>query len=405
MAKTNIITGLDIGTGTIKGLTVLKRQDSSEFEILGQTQKFSLGIRKGVITDPEVVSRNVRWVINQLQSESGQRIKDVYINLGGSHIFCTLSHGTVVVSRADQKISQEDIDRVLQSAQAFSLPMNKEIIEIFPREFVVDGEKGIKQVLGMKGVKLEVDALALCAFSPYFSNLTKAVLDSDVQIDDIIPSALAAAKAVLTPHQKELGVALVDIGSGTTSLAVYSEGDLIHTAVFPIGSAHITNDIAIGLQTDIEMAEKIKKEFGACILNGSARNKKEKVLISPKGPHLVFSRKILTKIVEARVSEILNLIQKELKKISPPVLLPAGIILTGGGAKMTKIVDLAKKQLKLPVKLGYPQAFSGIERDSTLSTVCGLVLEGANWTRESAFSGSGQGIVNKLKRIFRIFIP
>ncbi|MGB2762634.1 MAG: cell division protein FtsA [Minisyncoccales bacterium] len=406
MAKSFFITGLDIGTGSIKGLTILKRQDSPSFEVLGRSEKFSLGIRRGVVIDPETVSKNIRLVINQLENESGQKINDVYVNLSGGHIFCVPSHGTVVVSRADQKISKEDIDRVLQSAQAFSLPLNKEIIEIFPKEFIVDGEKGIKQVEGMRGVKLEVDALALCAFAPYLNNLSKAVVNSDVQIGDIIPSALASARAVLTPHQKELGVALVDIGAGTTSLAVYQEGDLIHSAVFPIGSAHITNDIAIGLQTDIDIAEKTKKQFGTCILNGAGKNKKEKVLLS-KGTPLVFYRKMLTKIIEARVSEIFNLVQKEIKKISPQVLLPAGVVLTGGGAKMPKIVEFVRKELKLPVRRGFPQGFSEIEQDTSLSTVCGLALEGANWSKESSFPvfTSGTGIAEKLKKVFKIFIP
>ncbi|MCK4453954.1 cell division protein FtsA [Candidatus Parcubacteria bacterium] len=407
MAKNHFITGLDIGTGSIKGLTVLKKQDSPNFEVLGRSEKFSLGIRRGVIVDPETVSKNIRWVINQLENESGQKINDVYVNLGGSHIFCTPSHGTVVVSRADQKISKEDIDRVLQSAQAFSLPLNKEIIEIFPKEFIVDGERGIKQVEGMKGVKLEVDALALCAFTPYFNNSTKAVLNSDIQIGDIFPSALASAKAVLTPHQKELGVVLIDIGAGTTSLAVFQEGNLIHTAVFPIGSAHITQDIAIGLQTDIDIAEKIKKQFGTCILNGSGSNKKEKILASQNSP-LVFSRKMLTKIIEARVSEIFNLVQKEIKKITPQPLLPAGLVLTGGGAKMPRIIELAKKELKLPARRGFPQEFSEIEEDPSLSAVCGLVLEGADWSKEPGFSGfsaAGKGILGKLKKIFKVFIP
>jgi len=406
MAKPSFITGLDIGTGSIKGLTVLKKQDALSFEVLGRSEKFSLGIRKGVIVDPETVSKNIRWVLNQLENESGQKIQDVYVNLGGSHIFCTPSHGTVVVSRADQKISKEDIDRVLQSAQAFSLPLNKEIIEIFPKEFVVDGEGKIKQVEGMRGVKLEVDALALCAFTPYFNNLTKAVLNSNVQVGDVLPSALASAKAVLTPEQKELGVVLIDIGAGTTSLAIYQEGDLIHTAVFPVGSAHITQDIAIGLQTDIDVAEKIKKQFGTCILNGAGRNKKEKIF-SAKNSSIVFSRKMLTKIIEARVSEIFNLVQKEIKKISPQLLLPAGVVLTGGGAKMPRIVELAKKNLKLPARRGTPQGFSAIEEDSSLSTVCGLVLEGADWSKEPYLSNfsAGKGIFGKLKKVFKIFIP
>ncbi len=404
MPKKDFITGLDIGTGSIKGLIAVKRNGSPNFDVLGRAEKFSLGIRRGIIINPDVVSDNIRWVINQLENESGQKIRDVYVNLGGGHIFCTPSHGTVVVSRADQRISREDIDRVLQSAQAFSLPFNKEILEVYPREFIVDGEKGIKEAEGMRGVKLEVDALALCAFTPYLNNLSKAVLNSEIQVNDIIPSVLASGRSVLSPRQKELGVALVDIGAGTTSLAIYEEGDLIHTAVFPIGSDHITNDIAIGLQTDVDIAEKIKKQFGACILNGSSGKKKEKINVNNSS--LIFSKKMLTRIIEARVSEIFRLVQKEIKKVSPQSMLPAGIVLTGGGAKTAKIMELAKKSFKLPVKRGFAQGFSEIENDSSLSTVCGLVLEGSYWSKPDTVSfNSGKGILRKFKKIFKIFIP
>ncbi len=264
--STNIITGLDIGTGSIKGLTIAKKQDSSGFDVISQAEKFSLGIRKGAVINSEEVSKNIRWVLSNLQQNSDEKIEKVYVNLNGGHIFCLPSRGSVVISRADQKISEEDIDRVIQAAKAFCLPgNNNEILGIFPKEFIVDGQKGIKEPLGMKGVRLEAEVLVLCAFSPYVKNLTEAVLNCDLQIEDIIPSALAAGKAVLTPEQKELGVMLVDIGAGATSLAIYNEGDLIHSAVIPIGSSLITQDIAIGLQTEIDIAEKIKTNGKAII--------------------------------------------------------------------------------------------------------------------------------------------
>ena len=404
--KNNIITALDIGTGSIKGLVVRRRQNSSNFEILGQAKKFSLGIRKGTIVDPIEVSKNIHIVIDKLQAESGQKIEGAYVNLGGSHIFCVPSHGSVIVSRADQKISQEDIDRVIESAKAFSLPLNKEILEVFPKEFIVDGQKGIKQPLEMQGVRLETEVLALCAFSPYLKNLSEAVLSSELQIDDIIPSPLCSSRAVLEAQQKELGVIVIDIGAGTTSLAVYNEGDLIHTAIIPIGSANITQDIAIGLQTDIEVAEKIKNKFGACVLTNSNKNKKEKIILEDSSS-LTFSHKMLVKIIESRVSEIFDLIGKEMKKISPQPLLPAGVVLTGGGAKMPKIIDLAKKELKLPVQIKGPQGFSGLEEDISMSAVCGLILEEAEIIKEPSFPGSGavKGIFTKIKKLFKVFIP
>ncbi|MFH1841497.1 MAG: cell division protein FtsA [Candidatus Nealsonbacteria bacterium] len=412
MAKNRIITGLDIGTCSIKALSaILKKPDFQEFEVLGNAEIISSGIRKGVVVNIEKASKDIGQVLSQLQADIGQKIDDVYVNIGGSHVFSTPSHGTVIVSRADQKISEEDVNRVIQASQAFSLPSNKEILDVFPREFIVDGQGEIKEPLGMQGLRLEAGVVLLCAFSPYLKNLTSAVLNAGYQVSDIVPSPLASSKAVLTPQQKELGVCLVDIGSGTVDLAVYEEGDLIHTAIFPVGSAHITNDLAIGLKTDIDVAEKIKKEFGRCVLKGG--NKKEKIELpkdSGENESLIFSHKMLVDIIEARVFEIFDLIQKELKKISPKGSLPAGIVLTGGGAKLPKIVELAKKELKLPVRIGIPQGFTGLEGDSALSTVCGLVIGGMDFEEKSkilaGFSPGMKGNIGKrIRKIFKIFIP
>lgn len=412
MPKNHIIVGLDIGTNFIKALAVASKPESQRLEVLGKVESPSFGVRKGVVVNIGKVSKIIEQSLAQLQADIGQKIEDVYINIGGSHIFSTISNGTVVVSRADQKISEEDVSRVIQAAQAFSLPLNREILDIFPREFIVDGQGQIKEPLDMRGLKLEAEVLLLCGFAPYLKNLTTTVLNADYQISNITPSPLASAASVLTSQQKELGVCLVDIGGGTTDLAIYAEGDLIHVAIFPIGSSHITNDIAIGLRVDIEMAERIKREFGTCIFSGS--NKKEKIELSQEleaVEPLTFSHKMLAKIIEARVSEIFSLIQKELKQVFPQGLLPAGVVLTGGGVKLPKIIDFAKKELKLPVQIGTISGLVGIEQDTCLSVVCGLVLGGAedletkNWRNSSFGQVLGAKIGSKLKRIFKIFIP
>ncbi len=411
MSKAPIITGLDIGTSTIKVL-VAQKISNTELEAISQISEPTSGIRRGVVIDTEAVSRIIRNILERVKSENGKRIDSVYINVGGSHIFSTSSHGLVSVSRADQKISEEDIARVIQAAQTFSLPSNKEIFDVLPREFIVDGEKGIKEVLGMQGVRLETEVLVLGGFSPYLKNLTQAVLNSNLQILDIIPSPIASARACLNPRQKELGVALLDIGAGTSGLCVFEEGDLIHLAIFPIGSANITNDIAIGLKTDVEVAERIKIEYGSCSSTPkkptgkkSAARLQEKIKIGEPEP-LVFSQKQLIGIIEARVSEIFEEVNKELKKISREKLLPAGIVLTGGGSKLPKIVELAKKELHLPCRLGKPQGFLNLESEPSLATVGGLVLGGAELEAEKSPSYlSGTSLSTKLKRIFKIFIP
>ena len=408
MAKNNIITGLDIGTSSVKALSAAPKPDSQDLEVLGCVQVPSFGVRRGVVVKVDEVVKNIVQALSQLQEEVGQKIEDVYTNIGGSHIFSTPSRGTVIVSRADQRISEEDVHRVIQAAQAFSLPSNQEILDIFPQEYIIDSQGQIKEPLDMQGLRLEVKVLALCAFSPYLKNLTSVVLNAGFQISDIIPSSLASSYAVLTPQQKELGVCLVDIGAGTTDLAIYEEGDLVHLAVFPIGSEHITHDLAVGLKTDIEIAEQIKKEFGSCILKGG--NKKERVE-APGGQNdgepLTFYHRLLVNIIEPRVSEIFGLVQKELKNVLLQKTLPAGIVLTGGGAKLPKIVELAKKELKLPVRIGLTRGMAGLAEDPIWSTVSGLVLSGRDLAGGEGRRGpiTCRGPVGKFKKIFKIFLP
>jgi len=400
MAKNRIITGVDIGTHSIKVLSAVQKNNSKELEVSGFVEVPSFGVRRGVIFNSDNVSERIVQALNQLQESTGQKVEDIYVNIGGSHIFSTLSHGTIIVSRADRRISEEDVNRAVQAAKIFPVPSNNEILEIFPKEFVIDGRGKIKDPCNMEGVRLEAEVVALCAFSPYKSNLTSAVLGADLQISDIITSALASSKAVLTPQQKELGVCLLDIGAGTTDFIVYQEGDMVHTSVFPVGSDHITNDLAVGLKIDIELAEQIKKEFGTCIYKGGG--KKERIE-TENGEMLVFSQKALVEIIEARVGEIFDLARQELKKISPQCLLPAGVVLTGGGAKLSRIVEFAKKELKLPVRLGFPQNLEGLDRDPSLSTVCGLILTGA----EGDFVNSNfkNGLLAKIKKTLKVFIP
>lgn len=404
MSRPHIITGLDIGTNNIKALVVQKR--GNDLEILAQSQIPSFGVRKGVVMNIEEVAKNIQALLNEVQKLSARKIHSVFVNIGGSHIYVTPSDGIISVSRADQKISDEDIERVIQAARAINIPSNEQILEDFPSQFIIDDQKGIKEPLGLTGKRLEVKTLLLCLFSQYFMNLSQAVLNAKLQIDDIVPSPLAAAVAVLTPQQKEAGVALVDIGAGTTGLAIFEEGDLVHLAVFPIGSNNITNDIAIGLKTEIGVAENIKKEYGSCLLGLNAKERasqaRKKIEIFDKISPLTFTKKDLVNIIEPRVSEIFELINKELKKIGRQQMLPAGVVLTGGGAKMPRIKEMCKQVLKLPCEIGIPRGIIGLEEDPLLATVCGLVLDGFD-SDEIDLPDSGFG--QKIARFFKNFIP
>ena len=401
MPKQYIINALDIGSGSIKLLSVSRKSGERDFEILSQNEEFSLGIRKGVVVDVSKTAATIAFLVKKNEQDCGQKIESVYANIGGGHISCISSRGLVSVSRADQKISEEDIKRVLQAAQAVSLPSkNGEIIEVFPKEFIVDGEGGLKQALGLEGVRLEAETLILCGFSPYLKNSSQTILDSGLQISELIPDPLASARAVLTPREKELGVCLLDIGAGTIGMAVFEEGSLIHAAVFPFGSGHITSDIAICLKTDIDTAEKIKLEFGTCKIPCSKKEKKAEKKIKIEGEEpIVFSRKELTDIIEARVLEVFDLVNKELKKISRQTRLPAGIVLTGGGAMLLGIKEIAKKELKLPCRIGTAQGFSSFQAEPSLSTLYGLILEGLDLEEENPKPR------NILKKILKVFIP
>ena len=407
MAKQNIITGLDIGSGTIKAVLASKPKAEATLEILAFAEEPSFGIRKGIVINPSEVTAIIQNVLKKIDDTVDRKVESVYVNVGGSHIFSTSSRGLVSVSRADQKISQEDIERVLQAAQTFSLPLNREILEVFPREFTVDGENGIKTPEGLRGVRLEAEVLVLGGFSPYIKNLTTAVLNSGLQINDLIFSPLASSRAVLTQREKELGVALLDIGAGTTGLSVFEEGDLVHVAILPIGSGHITSDIAIYLKSDIDVAERIKLEFGNLFWKG--QDKKEKIKLED-GETLVFSPKQISRVIEDRVSEIFAEVNKELKKIGKAQRLPSGIVLTGGGSKLPKIKDLAKKEFRLPCRPGLARGFLAMQEDPKFSTACGLVLTGVDLKGErgalgEGFLSSGRGIAARVKKIFKIFVP
>ncbi|MEF8846960.1 MAG: cell division protein FtsA [Candidatus Paceibacterota bacterium] len=392
-----LITSLDLGSKNIKALVALDRKEQPGFEILAKKKRPSKGIRKGAVEEPIALTERIKAIAQDIEQEMGQSADQVLVNISGSHLFCQESKGTIAVSRADQQISQKDIDRVIDAAKTFSLPSNQEILDVFPKEYVVDGEEKVGEPLGMKGVRLEANILAVCVFSPYRENLTKAVLDSGLEIKDIEPSSLASARAVLSDRQKERGAAVLDIGAWSTDLAVFEEKDLVHLAVFPIGSGHITNDLAIGLKTDIDLAEKIKKEYGTC--KGS-RGRGEKIEME-EDESVSFRENDIVKIVKPRAKEIFEQTHEQLKAISREDKLPGGVILTGGGSKLPGLAELAKDELELPVRTAAPEHED--LQDPAWSTVWGLTQRGFE------INGDGPSFKNRLgsrlKKIFKVFVP
>jgi cell division protein FtsA len=395
----NLICGIDIGSSKIKILVASKSKEN--LEIAFKDEKNSEGVRRGVIIDPEKVSKILEELLFKARQDLKKKISSAYVNFGGTHIFSLPSRGLISVSRVDQTIAEEDVNRVLQEAKAISVGQNKEVFDVIPKEFIIDGEKGIKNPIGLKGTRLEVEALALGCFSPYLENLKMSIFNSGLEILELIPSPIASARAVLTEKQKELGVCLLDLGAGTTSISVFEEGELIQLAILPIGSSNITNDIAIGLKVDPEIAERIKVEYGCCYLKG--KNLKQKIDVGEEEP-LIFYQKFLAKIIQARIGEIFELVNKELKKISKEKKLPAGIVLTGGGAKIPGILDLARSKFHLNCHLGKPKGILGLEEDPRFSVLAGLILFGSDLEGEKSLEFK-KGFFSRLRKFLKIFLP
>jgi len=415
--KAQIVTAIDIGTSFIKGLQLRENKKGEEPELIGVVKIPSDGIRKGVVENIPKVSEKIKALLEELHRLNPQEIQGVFVNIGGGHMFVVHSKGEIAVSRADHEISQGDVERVLQVAQTFSLPPNREILETWPQKYIVDQEEDIREPVGMKGMRLGVEILALCGFSPYAKNVMDAVVQAGVEVFDITPSSLAAARALLTPRQKELGCAVLDIGARTCDLAVFEEGELVHVAVFPVGSANITDDIAVGLRIPVDDAEQIKLKFGLLGLTPkrsfSKRKKRtihKRYLARKEGGAqdlpMDFSKRELAKIVRARLYDIFEAVSKELKNTSSGGRLPGGIVLCGGGAQLPHILEFAKQEFRVPCSIGVVRGIVGADQDPSLAVAYGLAIEGLLATREETFlKDKKRSIIGKIKEWLEMFVP
>ncbi len=412
MPKEEIITGLDLGSKTIRVVVGQRGASHQELQIIGVAEQPSEGISRGVVTGIEEAVSSISSALEKAERMCGTPIEQAYVGIGGAHITAQESQGVVAVSKADGEIKEEDVERVIEAAQAVATPPNYEILHVIPRSFAVDGQKGIKDPVGMTGIRLEVVAQVIQGLSTQVKTLTKCIYRTGLDINDLVLGVLASAESVLSRRQKELGVALANIGDSTTSLAVFEEGDVIHTVVLPVGGAHITNDIAIGLRTSIDTAEQVKLEYGTALPD--SLGKRDEIDLGELGASESerVSRRYIAQITEARVEEIFTMANKELQKINRAGLLPAGVVLTGGGAKLPGIVDVAKRIFKLPASVGLPQELtSAIDKmsDPTFTTAVGLVMWGAFLTdKERGFApnfSSMKRMTGKMTRWVRSLLP
>ena len=360
-------------------------ENGEKLQIIGAISVPSLGISKGSVKSIEDVTSSISACLEKAERLVGVPIESVWVSINSPHIKCEKSRGVVAVSRSDGEIGQDDIERAMEAAQALSVPPNYEILHVIPTKFTVDNQKDIKDPIGMTGVRLEVETLIIQGLSSQINNLTKAIYRTGLDIDDLVLSPLAAAEAVIGTKQKELGAALINIGASTTSLAVFEEGELLHTAVIPIGSEHITSDLAIGLRCPINLADKIKIKHGSAA--PVSFSKKDEIDIADiakeegvEGEIETISPKYIAEIIEARVEEIFEKIDAELKKIERSGMLPGGVFLIGGGTKLAGMVEVAKNSLRLPAALGSPQKVSTIidkVNETEFLTALGLVVWGS----------------------------
>lgn len=416
----SIITGLDIGSSAVRVVVASYRgvkhegKDSNQgLQVIGTGFASSSGVRRGVVVDIADVASAIREAIREASNVAGVNLKRVVVGVNGAHLEGSPSQGVVAVARADREITQSDVARAIRAAEAVSTAQNREILQVVARSFNIDSEKGIKNPVGMNGVRLEVESLVVTASTPYLKNLEKAVSLSGLEIAHFVPSPIAAAEAVLDKKQKELGVLVLDIGAETTSLAVYEEGEVAYLKVIPIGSALITSDIAIGLRTDLDTAEQVKIRYGSALPDEV--RKTEVINLAELGldePVRVRRREV-AEIIEVRLREIFDLVNKELDKIGRRGFLPAGVVLVGGGVKLPGLFELAKDSLGLPARIGYPLDLKGLVdqvADPAYVKSTGLSIVGLHYILEQKGHRPESGrpastLVASLKRFLRNFLP
>jgi cell division protein FtsA len=386
MPKEQIIASLDVGSSKIRTVIALLEEEKKMPNIIGVGVAPSTGMRKGNIIDVDEVISNISAALEDAERMSGAPIHHVFVGINGNHVESFDSKGVIAISHAGSEIIEDDINRVLEAAQAVNMPSNRRILRIIPKSFSVDDQKGIKNPIGMIGVRLEVDAHIITGQSTIVKNIEKSVHQAGVDIDDIVPASLAAAEAVLSRRQKELGVVVVDVGCGSTSLSVFEEGSTLHTASLPVGGESVTNDVAIGLRTSIDTADKIKIEYGTT--TPDEVNDRETIDLSliSKIDNQKVSKKHLAEIIQARYHEIFVMVKDELRSIGRDGMLPAGAILTGAGVKMPGCLDLAREVLGLPVQIGFPTEVEGVVDkidDPAYATAIGLVVWGSKYEGRS----------------------
>lgn len=399
-----LIVGLDIGTTKIAAIVGEVTEEG--IDIIGVGTHPSKGLRKGVVTHIDNTVASIKRAVEEAELMAGCEISTVYAGIAGGHIRGFNSHGIVAVK--DGEVRESDVARVIDAAKAVAIPMDREIIHVLPQDFVVDNQDGIKEPLGMSGVRLETRVHIVTAAVTSAQNIIKCCQRCDLQVADLVLQPLASAEAVLHEDEKELGVALIDIGGGTTDITIFNDGSIVHTTVLPIGGNHLTNDIAVGLRTPFVEAEKIKQRWGCATTEMvSAEDEIEVPSVGGRAPRKL-SRRILCEIIEPRVEEIFLLVQREIAKAGFEDMLASGAVITGGTTILEGMPELGEELLALPVRRGIPRGIGGlvdVVRSPKFATSVGLVQHGARRQSHHTFKPRGErrglhGVVSWFKNAF-----
>jgi len=399
--KEDLIVGLDIGT--TKVCVIVAAPSGDGIDIIGIGTHPSRGLRKGVVVDIDATVHSIKQAVEEAELMADCEISSVYAGIAGSHIRAFNSHGVVAVK--DREVAPGDVKRVIDAAKAVSIPMDREVIHVIPQEFIIDDQDGIREPLGMSGVRLEAKIHIVTAAVTSAQNIVKCANKAGLNVMDIVLEPLASAEACLAEDERDLGVCLIDIGGGTTDVAVYGGGSIKHTSVLGLGGAHVSNDIAVGLRTPFDEAERVKKKFGVAAARFLGSDDVISVpSVGGRRPREV-SRKLLCEIIEPRVDEILSLARQSLVKEGLEDQIPSGVVLTGGCSALEGVPDLAEEIFETPVRIGIPCRVGGLQdvvRGPMYATGVGLVLFGASQDRENTrFRIRDESIFGRVKQRMR----
>ena len=409
MARRGPLVGLDVGTTKVC-VIIADQDEEAEVHIKGMGTSPSTGVRKGVVVDLDATTRAIGEAVDRAERMAGTKVGAAFVSVSGEHVASQNSRGVVAVSRADHEIAEQDIARVVEAARMTAIPASdREIVHLIPRDFVVDGQDGVKNPVGMYGSRLEVDAHIVTGAGTLLANLLKCVQRAGLEVEDLVLEPLASGQSVLTQAERDLGVALVDSGGGTTSVGIFIGGGLCHTAILPVGGSHITNDVAVGLRTPIAEAERLKISQGCAVLSMVADDEMIEVPRIGTRDTQTRPRRALVEIIEPRLSEILGMVKSQIKRSGYASLIPAGVVLTGGTALLAGMADAASEQLEMPARIGIPVGAGtmGHTVDSPMyATGVGLVLHGARQRSPGRLSRSLNGadtLFGRMRQWLRVF--